>query len=240
LNALIAPMALGRRPRAFARRTHAAIVDDMKLTYLFAGTFLILAAGLGAGACTDNSGNGTGNPGTAGSKSGTGGAGTAGGGGASTGGAGGASTGGGGGASGGAGGASTGGTSGAGGGTPGFMSLMPCVSEGDYVTGTGDAGTAGMPTVNFGTINGVNTYDPKCLKTVAGSTVTFSGNFGFHPLVPSTVRGNTTNSPITTVASNPDGGKMSFTFPTAGFYAFYCGEHGTDAGEGMAGVIWVR
>ncbi len=207
-----------RRRAEFARRARAAIVDDVKINSLFAGTFLILAAGLGA-ACTDNSGNGAGNPGSAGSKTGTGGnsAGTAG-----------------------AGGASSGGAGGAGGATPGFMSFMPCTAEGDYVTGTGDAGTAGMPTVSFGTINGTNAYDPQCLETPAGSTVTFSGDFGSHPLVPSTVRGNTTNSPITTVVSNPDGGKISFTFPTAGFYAYYCGEHGTDAGDGMAGVIWVQ
>jgi plastocyanin len=206
----------------------------VKINCLFAGTFLILAAGLGA-ACKDNSGNGGGTPGTGGSNPGTGGssAGAAGAGGTPTGGAGGAPIGG-------AGGAPIGGAGGAGGGTPGFMSLLPCVSEGDYVTGTGDAGTAGMPTISFGTINGTNTYVPKCLKTPAGSTVTFSGNFGSHPLVPSTVRGNTTNNPITTVVSNPDGGKMSFTFPSAGFYAFYCGEHGTDAGDGMAGVIWVQ
>jgi plastocyanin len=131
------------------------------------------------------------------------------------------------------------GTGGAGGATPGFMSVSPCLSEGDYLTGTP---TAGMPTINFG-VNGALAYDPECLKTPAGSTVTFSGNFGIHPLVPSGLRGNTTNNPITVVPSNPDGGttaNVSFTFPTAGFYAYYCLEHGsTDTGDGMAGVIWV-
>ena len=132
------------------------------------------------------------------------------------------------------------GTGGAGGATPGFMSVSPCLSEGDYLTGTP---TAGMPTINFG-VNGALAYDPECLKTPAGSTVTFSGNFGIHPLVPSGLRGNTTNNPITVVPSNPDGGttaNVSFTFPTAGFYAYYCAEHGsTDTGAGMAGVIWVQ
>ncbi len=198
----------------------------MKTNYFFACTFLILVAGLGA-ACTDNSGNGAGNPGTAGGSAGTGGgsAGAAGAGGAAAGGAGGAAAG------------------GAGGTTPGFMSISPCLSEGDYTTGTGDAGVAGMPTINFG-VNGALAYDPKCLKTPAGSTVTFSGNFGIHPLVPSMMRGNTTNNPITIVPANLDGGTMSkvpFTFPTAGFYAYYCAEHGsTDTGAGMAGVIWVQ
>jgi plastocyanin len=170
----------------------------VKANYIFAGSFLILAAGLGA-ACTNNSGNGAGNPGTAGA-SGAGGAGA----------------------------------------TPGFMSINPCLSEGDYMTGTGDAGT---PTINFG-INGALTYVPSCLKTPAGSTVTFSGDFGPHPLSPSSMRGNTTNNPITLVPFNPDGGTTSqapFTFPTAGFYAYYCLEHGsTDTGAGMAGVIWVQ
>jgi plastocyanin len=183
----------------------------MKTNYLVAGTLLIVSAALGA-ACNDNSGGSPGNPGAAGASAGTGGTG----------------------------GTSAGGAGGAGGATPGFMSVSPCLSEGDYLTGTP---TAGMPTINFG-VNGALTYDPACLKTPAGSTVTFSGNFGVHPLVPSAMRGNTTNNPITLVPFNPDGGTManaSFTFPTAGFYAYYCAEHGSsDTGAGMAGVIWVQ
>lgn len=128
----------------------------------------------------------------------------------------------------GGGGASAGGT---GGGTPGFMSIMPCPSESAYVTGT---------TINFGGSVGFN-YDPKCLKVSAGSTVTFSGDFSLHPLQPSSVLGNTTNNPITNVSGLPDGGTMtSFTFPSAGFYAYRCTFHGSDDGMFMSGVIWVQ
>ena len=31
-----------------------------------------------------------------------------------------------------------------------------------------------------------------------------------------------------------------FTFPTPGFYAYYCAEHSDDSGALMDGVIWVQ
>ena len=174
----------------------------------------LFAIGLCAFGCTDNSGNGPGNPGAGGSgTAGSGGSGTAG----TTG------TGGGGGTA----------TGGAGGTTPGFMSVAPCTNESAYMTGT---------TIDFGLISGAFAYSPNCLKVPVGSTVTFSGDFTGHPLEPSTMRGNTTNNPITAVSANLDGAMTtSFTFPTAGFYAYFCSFHGSsDTGAGMAGVIWVQ
>jgi plastocyanin len=134
-----------------------------------------------------------------------------------------------GGTSGGAGGASAGGT---GGGTSGFMSIAPCTAESAYVTGT---------MISFGGAVGF-AYDPKCLKVTAGSTVKFSGDFSLHPLEPSAMRGNTTSNPITATSALPDGGlETSFTFPSAGFYAYFCSFHGSsDTGAGMAGVIWAQ
>jgi plastocyanin len=134
-------------------------------------------------------------------------------------------------------GASAGGTAGTsaggtGGGTAGFMSIMPCTSESDYVAGT---------TISFGGSVGF-AYDPKCLKVPAGTTVTFMGDFSSHPLEPSTHRGELTGNPITAVSALADGGTTtSFTFQTAGFYAYFCSFHGpSDTGAGMAGVIWVQ
>jgi plastocyanin len=130
--------------------------------------------------------------------------------------------------------AGTGGTAagGTGGGTPGFMSITPCTSETDYASGT---------TINFGGAAGF-AYDPKCLKVTAGTTVTFMGDFSVHPLEPSTHRGELAGNPITAVSALPDGGTTtSFTFPAAGYYAYFCSFHGaSDTGAGMAGVIWVR
>ena len=36
------------------------------------------------------------------------------------------------------------------------------------------------------------------------------------------------------------GSTASFTFPTAGFYAYYCMFHGVDNGQFMDGVLWVK
>jgi plastocyanin len=169
--------------------------------FLHAGA-LFIAVGLVAVGCTDNSGNGNGNPGTAGG-------GTAGSGG-----------------SGGMGGTSTGGTGGT---TPGFMSVLPCTSESAYETGT---------TINFPASPADFNYDPKCLKVPAGTTVTFSGDFVIHPLMPSANRGAQTGNPITSTSA---GTTKDFMFPTAGFYAYYCAIHdSTDSGNFMSGVVWVQ
>jgi plastocyanin len=178
-----------------------------------------------ASACTDNSGNGQGNPGAGGSSAGSGGTTGTGGSNAGT-----AGTGG----SGGSGGSSAGGTGGtsaggAGGTTTGFMSVLPCTSESAYVTGT---------TVSFPTAATDFSYNPKCLKVSAGATVTFSGDFLTHPLTPSANRGAQTGSPITVTSS---GTSKAFTFATPGFYAYYCAVHDfSDTGNFMDGVVWVQ
>jgi plastocyanin len=187
----------------------------VKRNFLYASSFLFVLVGLAPIGCTDNSGNGPGNPGTGGGNAGTTGTGGAGGT-VGTGGSGG-----------------TAGTGGAGGTTPGFMPVLPCTSESQYVTGT---------TVNFPTSATDFSYSPKCLKVQAGTTVTFSGDFGTHPLLPSTHRGAQTGSPITPVTSLPDGGTAKdFTFSTPGFYAYFCAEHDlNDTGNFMDGVVWVQ
>src|SRR5262245_21937690 len=122
----------------------------------------------------------------------------------------------------------SGGSGGAGGGGVPFQAVSPCTAASSYTT----TGT----TIQFG-VNGAHTYEPSCLAVANGATVTFSGEFGLHPLVPSTMRGTTSGNPI---LSTPTGTSASFTFPDAGFYAYFCSFHGTDDGLSMAGVVWVR
>jgi plastocyanin len=125
---------------------------------------------------------------------------------------------------------------GAGGGTPGFMSIAPCQAESSYTTG--------VTTVDFGVLGTppTATYAPKCLKTSAGTTVAFSGDFDMHPLVPSALRGTTSGNPITETTSVPDGGtSKSFLFSTPGFFAYFCRTHNpSDNGAAMSGVVWVQ
>jgi plastocyanin len=129
--------------------------------------------------------------------------------------------------SGGSGGGGTGGTSG---GIP-FMAMIPCSLESSYMTGA--------TTIKFGGTDPGFNYAPKCLKTTAGATITFEGDFQMHPLRGSALRGTTTGNPIPTTPINT-GSSMAFTFPTPGFYAYYCAFHGTDDSEFMNGVIWVN
>ena len=93
-------------------------------------------------------------------------------------------------------------------------------------------------TVEFGGTVGFN-YSPKCLKVVAGATVTFNGDFAMHPLEASAARGTLGSNPIPTGRLNT-GTTASFTFPTAGFWAYRCAFHGADDGQFMDGVIWAN
>ena len=113
-----------------------------------------------------------------------------------------------------------------------FLAVVPCPTELDYVTGT--------HTVTFGFLGsppGV-VYDPKCLATGAGEIVTFTGSFVAHPLYPSATRGTVADNPIDGVSA---GDSKAITFPSRGFFAYYCGVHGaSDDRAAMAGVVWVR
>jgi plastocyanin len=127
------------------------------------------------------------------------------------------------------GGGGSGGGTGGSGPDPSFMAVPPCSTEASYSTGTTVAFPAAPTDFN---------YNPKCLKTTVGSTVTFNGDFVMHPLGASAVRGITSGSPIT---DTNNGSTKAFTFPTAGFYAYWCMFHGSDAdGNFMSGVIWVK
>ena len=110
------------------------------------------------------------------------------------------------------------------------MAVNPCPTAGDYTTGT--------TTINFG-VNGL-TYEPNCLKVPHGTTVTFAGDFQSHPLRKSTMRGDTAANPIVNSGSST-GDSTTVSFPTPGFYAYYCAFHGVDSsGANMTGVVWVE
>jgi plastocyanin len=169
----------------------------------------LLLATLTAAACSDNGGNNTGGAGQGGGAAGSGG--------------GAAGSGGGGGPGGGSGGSTP---------TP-FMSVAPCTAESMYV--------ATPTTIDFGLLDGGFNYRPKCLKVATGTQVTFmssssTNDFIVHPLAPSANRGTRPGNPI---VSTTTGTSAMFTFPTKGFWAYYCTTHGSlDDGTFMAGVIW--
>jgi plastocyanin len=107
---------------------------------------------------------------------------------------------------------------------PAFVPLSPCVDEASYLVGAA---------VQFGGAVGQQ-YQPSCLLAHLGDVVTFSGSFSSHPLTPSSRA--TAASPISPTAS---GGSATFQFDQLGYFPYYCAQHGSDSGAGMAGVVRV-
>ena len=118
-----------------------------------------------------------------------------------------------GGGTGGAGGGSAGGTAG-GAANPGCPGYAGCTT---FTDGT---------TVTFPNLN--DTYSPKCLRVRVGQQVTFAGDFGDHPLEQSC-------GP----AANVINGTATATFTVPGVYGYWCTDHGSSGGSGMAGAIEV-
>ncbi len=174
----------------------------------------------GSGGSTAGSGGSTG--GSAGSGGATGGAAGA------TGGAAGAS-GGAGGATGGAGGAS-GGSAGASGGAGGAAVVTLCSCTEAAAT---DLTAQSSVTITFTCCS----YDQPCVKVKAGTKVTWSGSFSFHPLAPFASLGTLPNpTPATT-----SGSSVEATFSNPGAYGYLCTSHGSEAatGGGMCGAVFV-
>ena len=73
-------------------------------------------------------------------------------------------------------------------------------------------------------------YTPRCLKILAGSSVTIVASKR-HPLSPQT--GNLKN-PI-----HPTETTESFVFHQPGHFGYFCTDHGSPDGRGMAGEILV-
>lgn len=78
------------------------------------------------------------------------------------------------------------------------------------------------------------TYTPACLKIKVGQTVTWSGDFTLHPLVPGQFGGG--NQPGNPIMATSTGNTMMATFGAAGDFGYYCANH---APGGMMGAIYV-
>jgi plastocyanin len=91
--------------------------------------------------------------------------------------------------------------------------------------------------VTFGT--GGLTYTPACIVVSVGTSVTFNGNFSFHPLQGGTVVAGVlmpaTSGPF--VPATSTGTTRTFVMTSAGTFPYYCAFHG---GFGMAGVVYVE
>lgn len=81
-------------------------------------------------------------------------------------------------------------------------------------------------TITFPNVN--DTYSPKCLRVRVGQQVTFSGDLADHPLQQSC-------GP----AANAISGGATATFTVPGVYGYWCTDHGSSGGSGMAGAIEV-
>lgn len=93
-----------------------------------------------------------------------------------------------------------------------------------------DAGTA---TIRFPT-SGNNRYSPECARVRFGQRVTFSGgDFSTHTLEQGC-------GPVRNVLRASSGQSATFTFDRAlGVFGYYCTQHGSANGSGMAGAIEV-
>jgi plastocyanin len=98
----------------------------------------------------------------------------------------------------------------------------------DFNAAASDAGgdltnTTGGVTIAFPTMAGPAQYTNNCIKVKAGTVVTFTGSFTFHPLEPN---GGDTPSPFPALSSaDVDGGSLSFTMSTAGTFGYQCQFH---------------
>ena len=80
-------------------------------------------------------------------------------------------------------------------------------------------------------------YNPPCMKIAAGQTVTWSGDFSFHPLRAGLiVDGMPTGQAGNPIPPTSNGVSVSATFPAAGTFGFYCNFHWPN---GMKGAVYV-
>lgn len=98
------------------------------------------------------------------------------------------------------------------------------------------SGAGASRTVMFG--GGLGTiYSPKCISIAPGQMVTFSGDFGLHPLRNGTAANQNAGSPGNPITSTMAGTTVTFTFNSAGTYPYLCLNHGA---MNMVGVVRVK
>lgn len=78
-------------------------------------------------------------------------------------------------------------------------------------------------------------YQPPCVAIEVGQTVTWSGNFGNHPLEGGLIKGlpPQPDNPIPTVGSGST--PVEVTFPDAGSWGYFCSFHEPP----MSGAVYV-
>ncbi len=108
--------------------------------------------------------------------------------------------------------------------------LNGCAASAFVDRATGDR------TITFGSAVGLK-YSPSCMIITAGQSVTFSGDFGSHPLVGGEYMGTGGSKPNPVPSKSTGTDNTVVTFPTAGLYPYYCNFH---ASSGMTGAIWVQ
>jgi len=99
----------------------------------------------------------------------------------------------------------------------------PCTAPVNGCTSFNDL-TAGTATIEFGGAHG-NNYAPRCARVKVGQVVTFSGEFGVHPLTQSC-------GPTQSIPDKSSGTSTTVTFASAGTWGFMCTVH-----AGMNGAI---
>jgi plastocyanin len=129
---------------------------------------------------------------------------------------------------------------------PAFVEVGADGVVGEAPNSSGEAGTAcaaafaGCSSFTDATAPGADrtvhfqdfSYDPKCLLVRAGQTVTFAGDFIRHPLTPSC-------GPELVLDNRDTRTTASFVLENAGFYGYYCLDHGNPQGDVMSGAIEV-
>jgi plastocyanin len=91
-----------------------------------------------------------------------------------------------------------------------------------------------MATIQFAGLS----YSPKCMRIKSGTTVTFEGNFGSHPLEGGTVaNGIPTSDPASPITKTQSGTSAMFTLNEAGVVPYFCTFH---AAANMMGAIFVE
>lgn len=84
------------------------------------------------------------------------------------------------------------------------------------------------------------TFTPKCMTIAKGQAVTWTGSLSSHPLAPGNAAHHDAGSPGSPIVVTNTGSSVTFTFPAAGTYPYYCQIHGVGNGEGMSGSIHVK
>lgn len=81
-------------------------------------------------------------------------------------------------------------------------------------------------------------YTPRCLTVAVGQSVTFSGAFGSHPLLPGTAPSSSgPGSSGNPIAATSAGSSATFNFAAAGVFPYYCNFH---EAAGMFGAIQAK